>query len=217
MNKFQKLAQLNKDIELLENAGKIKAADILHQKFIKEAQYAMPLTYNPMMYNPMMFNPMMARTQMPVSPVALPRQVAPVAAPAPKPAPVPIGERSTPAPPPPPPPPADSKVNPPYEGSVTNPGGQNTPPGKPTEQGTYLMNPGDDGKTVFTDPGTGYAVDPPGADAQFDDYYGKIQEANRLPEPQRTQMLQNLYNQIKQRKDKLGDRLQGSLYNYINF
>ena len=37
MNKFQKLAQLNKDIELLENAGKIKAADILHQKFIKEA------------------------------------------------------------------------------------------------------------------------------------------------------------------------------------
>jgi len=58
MNKFQKLSQLNKDIELLENAGKIKAADILHKKFIKEAQYAMPLTYNPMMFNPMMFNPM---------------------------------------------------------------------------------------------------------------------------------------------------------------
>ena len=47
MNKFQKLAQLNKDIELLENAGKIKAADILHQKFIKEAQYAMPFDIQP--------------------------------------------------------------------------------------------------------------------------------------------------------------------------
>lgn len=38
MNKFQKLAQLNRDIELLENAGKIKSAEILHIKFIKEAQ-----------------------------------------------------------------------------------------------------------------------------------------------------------------------------------
>ena len=38
MNKFQKLSQINKDIELLENAGKVKAAEVLHQKFIKEAQ-----------------------------------------------------------------------------------------------------------------------------------------------------------------------------------
>ena len=38
MNKFQKLAQLNRDIELLENAGKIKSAEVLHKKFIKEAQ-----------------------------------------------------------------------------------------------------------------------------------------------------------------------------------
>lgn len=38
MNKFQKLARLYKDIELLENAGKIKAANILHKKFIREAQ-----------------------------------------------------------------------------------------------------------------------------------------------------------------------------------
>jgi hypothetical protein len=67
MNKFQKLSQLNKDIELLENAGKLKAADVLHKKFIKEAQYAMPFTYNPMAinpmaYNPMAYNPMMARS-----------------------------------------------------------------------------------------------------------------------------------------------------------
>lgn len=221
MNKFQKLSQLNKDIELLENAGKIKAAEVLHKKFIREAQYAMPQMMPMMMPQMMMPQMMMARPTMPVAPAAVPRPVAPVAqpapvaAPAPKPAPVPIGERATPAPPPPPPPPADSKVNPPYEGSVTNPGGQNTPPGKPTEQGTYLMNPGDDGKTVFTDPGTGYGVDPPGADAQFDYYYGKIQEAYRLPEPQRSQMLKNLMDQINKRKDKLGDRLHGSLRDII--
>lgn len=38
MNKLQKLAQLNRDIELLENAGKFKAAEILQKKFVKEAQ-----------------------------------------------------------------------------------------------------------------------------------------------------------------------------------
>jgi hypothetical protein len=38
MNKFQKLSQISKDIELLEAAGKIKAAEILHNKFIKESQ-----------------------------------------------------------------------------------------------------------------------------------------------------------------------------------
>jgi hypothetical protein len=45
MNKFQKLAQLNRDIELLEKAGKIKSADILHQKFIKEAQLGIGPAY----------------------------------------------------------------------------------------------------------------------------------------------------------------------------
>lgn len=38
MNKFQKLAQLNKDIEVLENAGKFDAAEVLQRKFVKEAQ-----------------------------------------------------------------------------------------------------------------------------------------------------------------------------------
>jgi hypothetical protein len=38
MNKLQKLAQLNKDIELLENAGKFKAAEVMQRKFLKEAQ-----------------------------------------------------------------------------------------------------------------------------------------------------------------------------------
>jgi hypothetical protein len=38
MNKFQKLAQLNKDIELLEKVGKFEAANVLQKKFLKEAQ-----------------------------------------------------------------------------------------------------------------------------------------------------------------------------------
>ncbi len=40
MNKFEKLAKLNKDIEVLENAGKFQAAEILQKKFLKEAQDA---------------------------------------------------------------------------------------------------------------------------------------------------------------------------------
>ena len=62
MNKFHKLAEINRDIELLENAGKIKAAEILHKKFIKEAQFAMPATMPAPM--PVAYNPMPA--QMPV-------------------------------------------------------------------------------------------------------------------------------------------------------
>jgi hypothetical protein len=38
MNKFQKLAQLNRDIELLENAGMFDAAEVLQRKFVREAQ-----------------------------------------------------------------------------------------------------------------------------------------------------------------------------------
>ena len=226
MNKFQKLAQLNRDIELLENAGKIKAAEVLHKKFIREAQYAMPQMMSMMpqmmpMMPQMMARPTIAPTALarPVvtpapMPIAQPRTtpvqtigtpnpgVSPAPNPAPKPVPSPGNMKIAPEPSPAPPPP---------------PSGQTTPPKPtPTEGGNYGMIPGPGGKTIFTDPGTGNAVDPPGADAQFDYYYGKIQEAYRLPEPQRSQMLKNLYNQIKERGDKLGGRLQGSLYNYIN-
>jgi hypothetical protein len=38
MNNFQKLAQLSRDIELLENAGKFDAAEVLQRKFVREAQ-----------------------------------------------------------------------------------------------------------------------------------------------------------------------------------
>jgi hypothetical protein len=44
MIKFQKLSQINKDINLLENKGDFKAATILHVKFIKESQ---KITYKP--------------------------------------------------------------------------------------------------------------------------------------------------------------------------
>jgi hypothetical protein len=54
MSKFQKLSQINKDIELLEDAGKIKAAEVLHKKFIKEAQ---AIAQNRTNYGPSSVNP----------------------------------------------------------------------------------------------------------------------------------------------------------------
>jgi hypothetical protein len=41
MSVFKKLSSLNQDIELLESFGDIKAATILHKKFIKEAQQSL--------------------------------------------------------------------------------------------------------------------------------------------------------------------------------
>ena len=38
MNKFFRLAEINKDIELLETAGLFKEAEVLHKKFIRVAQ-----------------------------------------------------------------------------------------------------------------------------------------------------------------------------------
>ena len=52
MNKFQKLAQLNKDIELLENAGKFKAAEVLQNKFVREAQTTFNYPNTGVNYNP---------------------------------------------------------------------------------------------------------------------------------------------------------------------
>lgn len=57
MNKFQKLSLINKDIEILETAGKIKAAEVLHQKFIKEAQVTAPVNQNRTYYGPSSVNP----------------------------------------------------------------------------------------------------------------------------------------------------------------
>lgn len=223
MSKFQKLSQINKDIELLENAGKLVEADILHKKFIREAQYVMPQMMPMMMPQMMMPQMMMARPTMPVAPAAVPRPVAPVAqpapvaAPAPKPAPAPIGETPKPGTTPVQtigtPNPGGSPAPTPAPTPKPSPGNMKTAPteGVPTEGGNYNMIPGPGGKVIFTDPVTGNPVDPPGAYEQFDYYYGKIQEAYRLPEPQRSKMLKNLMDQINQRKNKLGDRLHGSL------
>lgn len=182
MSKFQKLSQINKDIELLENAGKLVEADILHKKFIREAQYVMPQMMPMMMPQMMMPQMMMARPTMPVAPAAVPRPVAPVAqpapvaAPAPKPAPAPapIGETpkpgTTPAPPPPPPPPT----------------GQATPPG---------------GITYQVSPPQSMTL-PPSNDERFDYYNGKIFQGYQIEDPrQRQQYLDNLKKKIKEEFD----------------
>jgi hypothetical protein len=57
MNKFQKLSQINKDIEILETAGEIRAAEIMNRKFIKEAQVAAPVNQNRTYYGPSSVNP----------------------------------------------------------------------------------------------------------------------------------------------------------------
>jgi hypothetical protein len=58
MNKLQKLSQINHDIEILEAAGKIKAAEVLHKKFVKEAQVVAPnrTNYGPSSVNPQQQN-----------------------------------------------------------------------------------------------------------------------------------------------------------------
>ncbi len=70
MDKFQKLSQLSKEIQILETAGKIKAAEVLHKKFIKESQYMMP-----QMMPIMMPQMMMARPTTTVAPAAAARPV----------------------------------------------------------------------------------------------------------------------------------------------
>ena len=145
MNKFQKLYQINKDIELLENAGKIKAANVLHNKFIKEAQYAMPQMM-PMMMPQMMMPQMMPQMMpmmmaRPVAPAAAARPaVAPTTAPVATPVATPtqvtkttpapvqqgqIGQVTVPVPQPSPtpspspaPPPTNKEIKPPYTGTT---------------------------------------------------------------------------------------------------
>ena len=130
MNKFQKLSQISKDIEILEAAGKIKAAEVLHKKFIKEAQYAMPqmmTTMMPQMMMPQMMSmmPQMMPQMMPMM-MARPAVVpAAVAKPVGTPAPIQRGQVTPPAPQPtptptpvPPPPPTNKEIKPPYTGTT---------------------------------------------------------------------------------------------------
>ena len=139
MSKFKKLSQLNKDIELLEAAGKIKAAEVLHHKFIKEAQYAMPQMMTTMMPQmmmpqmmPLMMPQMMARPMMPMAPAMAPRTVAPAAAARPvvTPAPVQQGQTGT---TPPVTPPTTPPTNPPTTGVKPSPGKMTIEPPNPLD------------------------------------------------------------------------------------
>jgi hypothetical protein len=65
MNNFQKLAQLNRDIELLENAGKFDAAEVLQRKFVREAQ----LVSNPAFPQVGKRQPQMGNMQLATNPV----------------------------------------------------------------------------------------------------------------------------------------------------
>jgi hypothetical protein len=139
MNKFQKLAQLKKDIDLLENAGKIEAAEILHQKFVKEAQYMMPMMMPQMMMPQMMsmMPQMMARPAVQVAPAAVAKPaVAPaaVAKPVTTPSPVQQGQVTPPAPQPAPTPsPAPGPAPNPAPAPKPSPGNMQIEPPNPMD------------------------------------------------------------------------------------
>lgn len=218
MNKFQKLARLNRDIELLENAGKIKAAEVLHQKFIKEAQF-MPMTmaYNPYMVNPMMYS-MMPR------PVVNPATI-PVAQPRTTPVQTTGQTPGVTVPPPTAVKPSTTPTN--QSAPVGTPVSYNETPSKPVDMGVpsppkpsgtydnYYKDPRT-GKTIFVDPGTGedipgqdggYNVSPPGNsgnnsfndpmdDPRVKNYWDKIRDNGFLSGKQKEQMLDQFMRSI---------------------
>ena len=134
MNKFQKLSQISKDIEILENAGKIEAADVLHKKFIKEAQYAMPQMMTTMM--PQMMMPQMMSMMPQMMPMTMARPVAPGAVARPVVAPAAVAKPVvTPAPV------QQGQVNPPATG-ITPPTPSPAPSPAPNPAPTPKPSPG---------------------------------------------------------------------------
>jgi len=134
MNKFQKLSQISKDIEILENAGKIEAADVLHKKFIKEAQYAMPQMMTTMM--PQMMMPQMMSMMPQMMPMTMARPVAPGAVARPVVAPAAVAKPvGTPAPV------QQGQVNPPATG-ITPPTPSPAPSPAPNPAPTPKPSPG---------------------------------------------------------------------------
>lgn len=204
MNKFQKLAQLNRDIELLENAGKIKAADILHQKFIKEAQYMMPQMM-PMMMNPMMYsmmprpvvNPGVTSAPMPVAQprttqvqttgqtpgVTVPPSTAVKPSSTTQPAPVGQGQVAPPAPP--------AQTNP-YDNYYKDP---RTGKDIFVDPGTGNDIPGQDGGNNATPPGNNTYNDPMG-DERVKKFWDKIRDNGFLSGKQKEQMLDQFMRSI---------------------
>jgi hypothetical protein len=226
MNKFQKLAQLNRDIELLENAGKIKAAQVLHQKFIKEAQFAMPMTYNPFMVNPLMYsmmsrpvvNPAGTAVQPTVQPTVQTQTVQPPATqppttPATNPQPVlaPPATTSTTTTPP----PASGQVNP----SGIRPG---TPPSSLTRNTNQQGDTNQQGNKGFMQDGSGkiYIIDdngnpkyvaPPGS--TVGQGLSKINPGPPTPTPVPTLPPGSPPNA---RQNQLGNHFRNKIENYFN-
>lgn len=232
MATHQELLRLNHDIEVLENAGFIKAASVLHKKFIKEAQAqsyvansgvlvtkpentnnqtppaqtqppaqntvqpSLPPNYDP--YQNYYQDPRTGRTVF-VDPgtgqpfqnqQGLPTELGkglPVTPPGtyqnpgggtytvPNPG---MNINPTPAP-----------INPPYEGSFTNPGGQNVPP--PTQPPSFPP-PGNENNQI------------PGLEERYGFYFQKINDGYGLPQDQQ----QAYFDRIKQ---QLFDQLQKGL------
>jgi hypothetical protein len=165
MNKFQKLSQLNKDIELLENAGKIKAAEVLHKKFIREAQYAMPAAtvapyasyaYQGAMPVPVPVQMSASRYVYPQVPVAPALVAKPIANSVVTPAPMPVAQpRTTPVQTIGTPNPGVSPAPIPAPKPVASPGNmQLAQPAPPNPYDNYYQDP-KTGKTIFVDPITG--------------------------------------------------------------
>ena len=209
MGNRQELSKLNEEIELLESAGFIKAASVLHKKFIKESQAAPqtgPQSYmtnagieviRPGQTPPPVQTPPPAQTTQPslppnynaydnyyqdprtgrnvfVDPVTMqPLEgqlgkgipVAPPGSPSP-------GMNINPVPPP---------VNPPYEGSYTNPGGQNVPP--PTQPPSFPP-PGNENNQI------------PGLQDRYGFYFQKINDGNGLPPEQQQAYFDSVKRQI---------------------
>jgi hypothetical protein len=212
MNKFQKLAQLNQDIELLENAGKIEAANILHKKFIKEAQYAMPqmMSMMPQMMMPQMM-PMMPQMMMarPTIPVATrPAVKSPTSVAQPTTTPAAVGKPTN-------PPVSYNETQPkPVDLGIPAPP---TPPTPPNPYNNYYQDPRT-GKTIFVDPGTGedlpsqdggVNITPPGSvpppagkfndpmeDPRVKEYWKRIGSNDFLSDKQKQSMLDQFMRSI---------------------
>ena len=200
MGNRQELSKLNEEIELLESAGFIKAASVLHKKFIKESQAAPqtgPQSYmtdagieviKPGQTPPPVQTPPPAQTTQPSLPPNYnaydnyyqdPRTgrnvfVDPVTM---QPIEGQLGKGIPVAPPGSPTPgmninPVPTPVNPPYEGSYTNPGGQNVPP--PTQPPSFPP-PGNENNQI------------PGLQERFNFYYGQINNGFSIGDSQQQQ------------------------------
>ena len=206
MNKFQKLAQINQDIELLENAGKIEAANILHKKFIKESQYAMPqmMSMMPQMMMPqmmpMMPQMMMARPTIPVTPRPAVKAPTPVVQPATTPAtvkaPTPVAQPTT------TPAAVGKPTNPPVSYDETQPEPQDlgipapptTPP--PNLYDNYYQDPRT-GRNIFVDPGTGEDIPGQGGGTSVSPPGSISPPSSTYSDPMQDPRVQQYWNKIR--------------------